>query len=135
MPTFSKSSQEKLDTCHRDLRVLFNYVIKGYDCTVVCGTRSEEAQTKAFNDGFSKVKYPHSKHNSLPSMAADVVPYPIDWRDLNRMRVFAGYVLGIADMLKRTGAIEHNIRWGGDWNRDTMLSDNRFNDFPHFEIT
>ena len=26
------------------------------------------------------------------------------------------------------------IRWGGDWDRDTDLSDNRFNDLPHFEL-
>ena len=27
-----------------------------------------------------------------------------------------------------------NIRWGGDWDMDFQVMDNRFDDFPHFEI-
>jgi len=26
------------------------------------------------------------------------------------------------------------LRWGGDWNQNYLLSDNEFNDLPHFEI-
>ena len=134
MPQFSRNSLLKLDTCHEDLQTIFNHVVKSFDCTIVDGNRSEAKQNEAFDNGFSKVKFPNSKHNSMPSMATDVIPYPIDWRDLDRMRLFAGYVLGIARMLKDYGAIESEIRWGGDWDRDTQVRDNNFNDFPHFEI-
>lgn len=134
MSEFSKSSKDKLDTCHNDLQVLFLEVIKSFDCTVVCGHRGEEEQNKAYNEGNSQLQFPRSKHNRLPSLAVDVVPFPIDWRDLNRMRFFSGYVLGIAQVLKDSGKMTHSIRWGGDWNSDSELADNRFNDFPHFEI-
>ena len=26
------------------------------------------------------------------------------------------------------------IRWGGDWDMDTQVKDNNFDDLPHFEI-
>jgi len=134
MAKYSRNSELKLSTCHQDLQTIFNYVVKHFDCTIVDGNRSEKRQNEAYDNGFSKVRYPNSKHNSLPSMAVDAVPYPINWRDHDRMRVFAGYVLGIAMMLKDYGAIESEIRWGGDWDRDTQVRDNKFQDFPHFEI-
>ena len=134
MPKFSQSSKDKLATCHDDLQTLFNYVIESFDCTIVCGHRTKEAQDTAYKKRYSKVRFPYSKHNSLPSMAADVIPWPIVWDDHDRMRYFAGYVMGIACMLKKAGAIEHNIRWGGDWDMDTELSDNTFMDLPHFEL-
>ena len=61
-------------------------------------------------------------------MAADVAPYPVDWRDESRFRHFAGVVIGIAIML------EIPLTWGGDWNRDTQLKDNVFNDLAHFQL-
>jgi len=50
------------------------------------------------------------------------------------MRYFAGYVKGVATMLYKNGTIKSRIRWGGDWDSDTDLKDNTFNDLPHFEI-
>jgi len=26
------------------------------------------------------------------------------------------------------------LRWGGDWDGDTELDDNKFDDLPHFEL-
>ena len=134
MPNYSNSSKEKLESTHQDLQTIFHYVIKHFDNTIVCGERTREKQEEAFDNGFSKVHYPNSKHNSHPSMAVDSVPYPIEWENVNRMRVYAGYVLGIARMLKDYGDISHELRWGGDWDSDTVLKDQRFNDFPHFEL-
>lgn len=128
MPAFGKASQEKLATCDPRLQKVFNEVIKHFDCTVIEGHRGEAAQNKAFAEGKSKLKYPQSKHNKTPSLAADVLPYPIDWNDTNRMRYFAGFVVGIA------ATMGIKIRWGGDWNQNTELKDNSFNDLPHFEI-
>lgn len=134
MPSFGKISGQRLKSCHQDLQTIFNYVVKHYDCSVICGFRNAQAQNKACDDGFSKVRWPGSKHNFNPSMAVDVIPYPIEWGNTNRMRHFAGFVLGVARTLKDYGAIEHDIRWGGDWDNDTELKDNRFDDYPHFEL-
>ena len=62
------------------------------------------------------------------------MPYPINWQDINRMRYFAGFVVGIANYMYNKGLISSNIRWGGDWDMDTEVNDQRFNDMPHFEI-
>jgi len=81
MPSFSTRSKSNLSQAQPDLQRLFNAVIKHYDCTVICGHRSQEEQDKAVAEGKSKVRYPYSKHNSFPARAVDVVPYPIDWDD------------------------------------------------------
>ena len=134
MAKFSKSSKEKLESCDPNLQILFNYVIRYFDCTVVCGERAEGEQNKAFADGFSTVQYPNSKHNSSPSEAVDVVPYPIEWNNTDRMRYFIGFAKGIAKMLKEYGTMDKGITTGIDWDNDTILTDQRFNDFPHFQV-
>lgn len=125
---YSNTSRKRLEECHEDLQTLFNEVIKYYDCTIICGHRSEKDQMKAYRSGNSKLVYPQSKHNKMPSLAVDVAPYPIDWKDYNRFYNFGGYVLAIADMLGI------KIRWGGDWDSDNNFDDQRFNDLVHFEL-
>ena len=134
MPYFSKSSKNKLETCDPELQTLFNYVIKYFDCTIVCGIRGREEQEHAFQNGFSTVQYPNSKHNSSPSEAVDVVPYPIEWENIDRMRYFIGFVKGVARMLYDYGAMEKEITTGIDWDNDTILKDQRLKDCPHFQI-
>ena len=128
MPKFGKKSMSKLETCHEDLQQLFYQVIKQFDCSVLEGHRGEELQNKYFNEGKSKVKFPKGKHNANPSNAVDVVPWPIDWDDTDRMYYFAGFVKGIAAML------DIPLRWGGDWNDNTEVKDTGFKDLPHFEL-
>ena len=128
MPKFSKKSLSKLETCDKRLQDLFLRVVKKFDCTILEGHRSKDRQNKLFDEGKSKLKYPKGKHNSLPSKAVDVAPYPIDWNDRERFTYFAGYVLGIAYQMGL------KIRWGGDWDMDTEVKDNNFDDLPHFEI-
>lgn len=134
MPKFGKRSRTNINECHEDLQIVFNEVIKHFDCTAIDGHRPEVEQTKAYLKGNSRVQWPNSKHNSKPSMAADVIPYPIDWKDVKRMRYFAGFVVGIAHNLHESGMINHLVRWGGDWDKDTDLNDQKFNDLPHFEL-
>ena len=128
MPKFSMRSLERLNTCDVDLQDLFLEVIKHFDCSVICGTRSMDEQNEAFNKGFSKVKYPNSKHNSLPSKAADVCPYPIEWENTDRMKFFIGFVLGVASQM----GIE--VTSGIDWDGDTFIKDTHFMDHPHFQL-
>lgn len=134
MPKFSHTSLQRLKTCHVDLQVLFNEVIKYFDCTILEGFRNEADQNRAYATGKSQKKWPHGKHNQYPSIAVDVIPFPIDWNDRERMHLFAGFVLGIARSLKDACKITHEIRWGGDWNSDTQVKDNKFDDLVHFEL-
>lgn len=134
MPKFSQSSFSKLSTCHPDLQALMYDVIKYFDCTVLEGYRNESDQEKAFAAGNTKLHWPHGKHNRLPSMAIDVAPYPIDWNNSKRMYWFAGYVMGTAQKLKDEGKMTHSVRFGGDWDSDKDITDQKFNDLVHFEL-
>ena len=128
MPTFGTRSTNNLVTCHEDLQKLFNEVIKHFDCSVICGHREQEEQDRAFHNGLSKLKFPESKHNKMPSMAADVIPYPIDWDDHKRFYMFVGVVRGIA------AEMNIQIRCGADWDGDMEVKDQNFHDLPHFEL-
>ncbi len=128
MPQFGKRSKDNLNTCHPDLQRLFNEVVKHWDCSIICGHRTEEDQNKAFHEGKSKLQFPQSKHNSYPSKAVDVVPYPVDWQDRDRFYHFAGIVVGIATQMNI------KIRWGGNWDGDFQVKDENFMDLPHFEL-
>jgi peptidoglycan L-alanyl-D-glutamate endopeptidase CwlK len=135
MARFGKSSLSRLETCHEDLQLLFLQVVSTFDCSIICGYRGEEDQNKAFDNNLSKLQFPDSKHNAYPSMAIDVIPWPVDWHDLKRMHYFAGYVKATAEQLKKDQLISHDIRWGGDWDSDTEVNDQTFIDLPHFELT
>lgn len=127
MPHFSTRSTQNLATCDPRLEDLFKYIIKHYNCTILCGYRNEADQRSAVAAGASKLQWPHSKHNILPALAVDVVPYPVDWDDMKRWYHFAGFVLGVA--------LEKGIpiRWGGDWDGDHKFTDQTFHDLPHWE--
>lgn len=120
MPKFSERSNNNLITCDFRLVALFREVIKHRDCTIICGHRGEEAQTEAFRTGKSKAQWGESNHNTMPSKAVDVMPYPIDWDDLDGLREFAGFVFGIAAMQGIS------VKWGGHFKS--------FFDGPHWEI-
>ena len=128
MPKFGRSSRTRLDSCEPDLQQVFNEVIKYVDCSVLEGHRGQERQNKLCDEGKSKVRFPDGRHNKLPSRAADVTPYPVDWNDRERQTLFAGFVLGVAR------GMGINLRWGGDWDQDWEVKDNTFDDFPHFEL-
>ena len=128
MPYFGKKSKERLNTCDSNLQKVFNEVIKHVDCSVLEGHRGKDRQNKLYEEGKTKVKYPNGRHNRQPSSAVDVTPYPVDWKDRERQTLFAGFVIGVASQMGI------NLRWGGDWDQDFQVVDNRFDDFPHFEL-
>ena len=128
MPKFGKRSRERLTTCNKELQALFNEVVKYFDCSVLVGYRGRNEQNIAYESGHSKVEWPNGKHNKNPSSAVDVAPYPVDWEDRERFLYFGGFVKGCAYQMGIP------LRWGGDWDNDTSLSDNKFDDLVHFEI-
>ena len=129
MPRFGRKSRKELSTCDERLQEVFNEVIKHVDCSVLEGHRNKEMQDKYYEKGKTKVKYPKGRHNSYPSLAADVTPYPVVWTDRERQTLFAGFVIGVAH------GMGYKLRWGGDWNGNFNVKDNKFDDFPHFEVT
>jgi len=128
MPEFSEKSISKLSTCHPLLQRVFHEVVREFDCTILEGHRDKDRQNQMVADGKSQVQWPDGKHNTVPSLAVDVTPYPIKWDDRERQTLFAGYVLATAKSMGVT------LRWGGDWDRDTEVRDNSFDDLVHFEI-
>jgi len=113
-------SRKRLDTCVPSLQDLFTEVSKGYDFTVIWGHRGQVDQDIAYQGGFSKVRWPNSNHNRWPSQAVDVMPLPLDWNDIGRLKVFSEYVKDTALMM------EIPVRWGGDFKN--------FFDGAHWEV-
>ena len=120
MPHFSKVSLERLRSCAEPLQRVAHAAIKRIDFVVLEGHRDKERQHQAFLDGFSKVDWPDGRHNSMPSEAMDLAPYPIDWGDHKRFKTLAMIVLEEAARM----GIE--LEWGGDWAN--------FPDLPHFQL-
>ena len=128
MYSFGKLSTQKLETLHPDLQLILNEAIKIYDFSVICGHRNEEDQNKAFQEGNSRLKWPQSKHNSQPSIAVDIAPYPIDWKNRDRFIFLAGIIYCISQQL----GIE--IRFGGNWSMSWQFENQKFDDLVHFEL-
>ena len=129
MYSFGKRSTDNLNTAHSDLQRLFKEVIKKTDCTVICGHRTPEQQRELYSQGRTRPGHKvtnidgvniKSKHNYSPSLAVDVVPYPIDWNDIERFKALGNIV---KDTAKKMNI---GISWGGDWKS--------FNDYPHYQI-
>ena len=74
---FSKRSKSRLETCHPDIQLICNELIKIYDFSVLEGHRSPETQQEYFAEGKSKLDGVNrrSKHQASPSMAVDIMPY------------------------------------------------------------
>jgi peptidoglycan L-alanyl-D-glutamate endopeptidase CwlK len=152
MPHYSKRSEKRLATCTARIITVFTLVIRYVDHVIICGHRTKKDQNDAFAAKKSRLKYPFSKHNKWPSKGIDAGPYNpetknVDWPDaevgkvvttshpdawkyiktLARWYYFGGFVLGAAF------ALGIKLRWGGDWDRDTIFIDQKFDDLAHFE--
>lgn len=126
MPTFSKTSMARLQTCHPDIVAVCRELIKQYDFAVLCGHRGKAEQNQAYERGASRLKYPQSAHNKTPSHAVDMAPYPLDWDNLMRFREMWYRFDALAKLMRERGEIESKFEWGGEWNT--------LKDFPHIEI-
>lgn len=116
---FGQKSLERLRTCHDDLQLLCYAILEEMDITVLCGHRGEKEQNEAFIKGNSKLKFPKSKHNKVPSLAVDIAPYPVDWNDIKKFEEMCK----IAERQAEKLGIE--IRLGRDFS---------FKDYPHVEL-
>jgi hypothetical protein len=130
---FGTDSEKQLATCTPGIqKVMRAALARGVmDFKIVEGHRGKTAQNIAYAKGNSQRPWPLGEHNALPSRAADIMPYPVDWSDkaanIQRCCVLAGIVLACAVELGI------GIRWGGDWNMDGDTRDEKFRDYGHFE--
>jgi hypothetical protein len=128
MPQFGTKSKAQLATIDPQLQDVLNDAIEHFDFTIVHGHRDQVQQDKAFAAGFSRNPWPTSKHNTTPSTAVDIVPYPELYKaDYIYFYEMASYVLSAAS----SRGIK--LRWGGHWINYTGKG--RFDrDWAHFEI-
>ena len=106
-------------TCHKDLVHVARRAIENYDFSVIKGHRTKQEQQVAYVSEASKLLWPNSRHNSLPSEAFDIIPYPVDWENLQRFKTLA---LVIKKCAKEIGV---DIEWGYDlWQWD----------MPHWQL-
>ena len=124
MPKFGRRSRERLKGVDSRLVNILNELVKIMDVTIIEGLRTKERQEELVSQGKSQTKF--SKH--IEGRAVDLAPYPVDWEDRERFHYMGGMIRGI---VKQMGV---NVRWGGDWDSDGEIKDNKFDDLVHVEI-
>jgi len=120
MYKWGKRSLRRRAELHPDLQAIADDALLEMNVTILCGHRGESKQTAAFNAKKSKLRFPLSKHNRLPSRAMDIAPYPVKWDDINRFIEMGVLIERIAE---RRGI---KIVWGGRWKS--------LKDYPHVEL-
>mgnify|MGYP003630088651 FL=1 len=109
---------QSLSGVHPDLVAVVKLAITitEQDFTVIEGIRNINRQRELFKAGKSTTM--NSRH--ITGHAVDMVPWPVDWEDLERFEVMSEAMKTAAEEL------EIPIVWGGDWKS--------FYDAPHFEL-
>lgn len=134
MRKWSDKSQAVYDTLDPRLQDVCDYILHEVaDISLVCGHRTQKEQNEAYyaEPPRSKLPWPKSKHNTLPSLALDFQPYPYPARQ-EKLWAALAYVAGsMKEYARRKG---FKMRWGGDWDGDGDLTDQNFDDLFHVEI-
>ena len=125
MPELNQRSRDKLSTCHPDLWVLAEEAAKHMDFIIVCGYRDKKDQSKAYAGGYSNALWPDSKHNHMTkklvddklemapeSLAIDVAPLPLNWKDIERFCILIGVFKACASILNIQIRFGRDIRKG-----------------------
>ena len=141
MNKLSKTSKERLGTCHPDLILIIEtaITISNIDFGVAEGYWPLSLQKKYFDEGKSKIDgiNKKGKHNVVPSMAVDIYAYfngKAQW-DKESLSYISGVIHAVTEMLLKEDKISHRIRWGGNWDMDgVILIDQSFDDRPHYEL-
>ena len=145
MYSYGKRSKYHIDTLHVDLQTILYEVIKEYDISVIEGHRTIERQQELFNSNPPRTKIDGinilGKHNHLPSLAVDIVPHkkgvdPFEGstKNLARFYYMMGIVRSVTNRLLRERKITHDVRFGLDWNKNGIFTDQKFHDLPHIEL-
>jgi len=125
---FSKRSLDARKELHPNLQLIVDEAIKQIDFVILDAQRGRAEQEQAFKLGNTKAHFGQSAHNYIPAVAMDIVPYPIDFDNVDKFKAIAQVFLTIAKARKIP------IRWGADWNMNDKTSDESFLDWGHFEL-
>ena len=135
---FSAASQARLALAHPELQRLMNLARDQIAFEVDDSQRGRAAQEKAFNEHKSNAHFGQSAHNWSPSIAVDIHPVPLDW---NNTKSFIALHDVIGDFDPATGRgrglalqLKIPIRWGGDWDFDGNMANQKLHDLPHYEL-
>jgi peptidoglycan L-alanyl-D-glutamate endopeptidase CwlK len=111
-------SLQSLSGVHPDMVAVVKRAIEitEQDFTVIEGIRNVNRQRALLKAGKSTTM--NSRH--ITGHAVDMVPWPVDWNDLERFEVVSEAMKAASEEL------EVSIVWGGDWKS--------FYDGPHFEL-
>lgn len=111
-------SLQSLSGVHPDMVAVVKRAIEitEVDFTVIEGIRHINRQRELLKAGKSTTM--NSRH--ITGHAVDMVPWPVDWEDLERFEVMSEAMKEAAEEL------DIPIVWGGDWKS--------FYDAPHFEL-
>ena len=121
MPSFGTNSKRRLATCDPEIQEVLNEAINHFDFSVIWGHRGKFHQNRVFREGNSKVQWPNSRHNTSPSRAVDIVPYPGGFANEDEaFYKMATYIFRVA------GDKGVHLSWGGHWRS--------FKDLAHFEL-
>lgn len=140
MPSFGRSSKRSLQSAHSDLQAIAQFAIQYVDFSVLEGERGETRQNDLYSLDKTQLKWPDSKHNiggysgREKAWAIDVAPYPVDWQDERRFEQLSGVFQLAHRFLSEHGVVSKTLRWGGNWDQDNHLSDNKFDDLGHYEL-
>lgn len=131
----SKQSLDKLASCDTRLQKVIKRAaeLSDIDFGVAEGGRTIEHQRQLFAEGKTKLDgvTQFSKHNHLPSSAVDIYGY-VNGK-INYSTEVMSYLAGVILTIGKEMGIE--MIWGGNWDRDgEILTDQGFDDLPHFEL-
>ncbi len=108
------------------------------DCSVVAGHRSHEEQDALYAQGrtapgkiVTNAKAGQSKHNTSPSKAIDVIPWPEKWSSPEAFTELSEIVW---EEWAKIDSQDFQLVWGGDWNGDRDPNDTDDWDKPHWEL-
>lgn len=142
--SYSRNSLDLLSKAHVDLQKIFQVVIKRtlVDITIKETERTVAKQLEYFLAGLSSIdprdpkQLAESKHCKSPALAVDIcIANPSYVYDTAHLCYVAGVVQSVAKELFEKREISHTVRWGGNWDGDTIIMyDQNLKDLPHFEL-
>lgn len=101
------------------------------DFTVMEGVRTLERQRELYAQGRTtpgKIVTWTMKSRHIEGKAVDLVPYPLDWNDIDKFDKIKDA------MLQAAKELDVNLRWGADWDNDGNYREKGEYDSPHFEL-
>lgn len=105
--------------------------ISEVDFSVLEGVRTLERQRELYAQGRTapgKIVTWTMKSKHIEGKAVDLVPYPLDWNDLEKFNKIKDA------MFQAARELDVNLRWGADWNENGEYREKGEYDSPHFEI-